>query len=275
MDVWIHSGKGRLRWIGTLVGHLQTVKCKLHSKWEAAVELREHSAVLRDDLEAGIKLEGRLRGRECMYTHGWFTLLGSRNQHYIVKQLFSNLKKKNSEKTWNSVEILEMDSRRPSLTGFFPPILDALGSSSLLPSHHSHPGQNTAENPSLLWACSDKDNPAINIFFQESRISQLWTYSQPSGAQSLQSQIFLVLGSCHQGWGSRRISVFLEGQQLFPGLNKWLERFWGGFTVLDSAVIYSSTWSIQRNKILWAWIHASRSTEAPKTSASHSLSTVA
>ena len=107
MDVWIHSGKGRLRWIGTLVWHLQTVKCKLHSKWEAAVELREHSAVLRDDLEAGIKLEGRLRGRECMYTHGWFTLLGSRNQHYIVNQLFSNLKKK---KLWENLKLC-WDSR--------------------------------------------------------------------------------------------------------------------------------------------------------------------
>ena len=28
-----------------------------------------------------------------MYTHNWFTLLYSRNQHNIVKQLYSNKKK--------------------------------------------------------------------------------------------------------------------------------------------------------------------------------------
>ena len=33
------------------------------------------------------------RGREHLYTYGWFTLLYGRTQHNIVKQLFSKLKK--------------------------------------------------------------------------------------------------------------------------------------------------------------------------------------
>ena len=34
--------------------------------------------------------EGGFRGREYLYTYGCFTLLFSRNEHDIVKQLYSN-----------------------------------------------------------------------------------------------------------------------------------------------------------------------------------------
>ena len=34
--------------------------------------------------------EGGLRGREHMYTYGWFMLMYGRNQHNIIKQLSSN-----------------------------------------------------------------------------------------------------------------------------------------------------------------------------------------
>ena len=42
-------------------GHTYTIKCKIHSQWEAAAEHREISSVLRDDLE-GWDSEG---GREA------------------------------------------------------------------------------------------------------------------------------------------------------------------------------------------------------------------
>ena len=45
--------------------------------------------------ELGRGWEGNPRGRGCVFTYGWFTLLYSRNQHNIVKQLYSNLKKRN------------------------------------------------------------------------------------------------------------------------------------------------------------------------------------
>ena len=40
------------------------------------------------------RLGGWLGGRGHMYTDGWFTLIGGRNQYSIVKPLSSNLKKK-------------------------------------------------------------------------------------------------------------------------------------------------------------------------------------
>ena len=45
--------------------------------------------------ELGRGWEGSPRGRGCVFTYGWFTLLYSRNQHNIVKQLYSNWKKRN------------------------------------------------------------------------------------------------------------------------------------------------------------------------------------
>ena len=44
----------------------------------------------------GGRCEGGSRGRGCMYTYGWFTLLYGRNQHNTVKQLSSNWKTKRS-----------------------------------------------------------------------------------------------------------------------------------------------------------------------------------
>ena len=61
--------------------------CKIAIYHEAAVKDRELSSVLCDDLEGWA---GGSRGRGHMYTYGWFTLLYSRNQHNIVKQLPSS-----------------------------------------------------------------------------------------------------------------------------------------------------------------------------------------
>ena len=46
---------------------------------------RELTLVFSDDLE-------RWDGRGCMFTYAWFMLLHSRNEHNIVKQLYSDKK---------------------------------------------------------------------------------------------------------------------------------------------------------------------------------------
>ena len=44
--------------------------------------------------KGGMVWEGGSEGKGYVYTYSWFTLLYSRNQYNIVKQLSSNLKKK-------------------------------------------------------------------------------------------------------------------------------------------------------------------------------------
>ena len=48
--------------------------------------------------------EGGSRGKGYMYTYNWFTLIYSRNEHNIVKQLYSN-KKKNQCSQWGNYKM--------------------------------------------------------------------------------------------------------------------------------------------------------------------------
>ena len=47
----------------------------------------------------GVKVGGRFERRGCIHTCSWFTSVYSRNEHNIVKQLYSNLKINNNNKT--------------------------------------------------------------------------------------------------------------------------------------------------------------------------------
>ena len=67
----------------------------LDSQWEFVVwgrELKSGDLWEPRGVGWGGKWERGSRGRERMYTYGWFMLMYGRNQHNIVKQLSSNYK---------------------------------------------------------------------------------------------------------------------------------------------------------------------------------------
>ena len=67
--------------------HIYTITCKMKSWWEVAMQHRESSLALCDDLEGcnGWR-EGSSKGRGYMYNYDWL-LSYDRNQHNTVKKI--------------------------------------------------------------------------------------------------------------------------------------------------------------------------------------------
>lgn len=83
MDLWAQSGRETVGWMEK-VASTHTLRCKMDSWWEAAVEHREPS--LWWPRRTGRRRGGRL-GKERMYVKLWLlcAVYGG-NQHNIVKQ---------------------------------------------------------------------------------------------------------------------------------------------------------------------------------------------
>ena len=78
---------------------------KKRSSKNSLYDAGSSNLALCDNLEGWDGMEDKrevLRRREHMYTYGWFILMYGRNQHNIVKQLFSNWEyiKKNKIFLW-------------------------------------------------------------------------------------------------------------------------------------------------------------------------------
>ena len=82
------EGEGELYGESNMVTYITI--CKIDSQWEFAVWLRELTSGLCNNLE-GSDGEGGSRGREHMYTYGWFMLRFDRKPQNSVKQEKENL----------------------------------------------------------------------------------------------------------------------------------------------------------------------------------------
>ena len=88
----VRKGEGKPNWESSSSStDMYTTMCKTDSWQEAATLYWEPSSILCDDLERWDGgWEGGSRRRGYTYTYSWFTVLYSRNQHSIVKQLSYN-----------------------------------------------------------------------------------------------------------------------------------------------------------------------------------------